>query len=138
MKHMKYEPAPTNEKICAAVRQYVDSILDALEEKAVNYNDIEVAYDYANNGDETQTAIVCDIQTKYGFVTVFPDFREENAKASLFNIGMIRSMELEGFDDDTINNAPAYGKLMPYTQANVDIFAKILSEDLGLQHQKML
>lgn len=135
---MKYEPVPTNEKICAAVRQYVDSILDALEEKSVNYNDIEVSYDYANNRDETQTAIVCDIQTKYGFVTVFPDFREENAKASLFNIGMIRSMELEGFDDDTINNAPAYGKLMPYAQANVDIFAKILSEDLGLQHQKLI
>jgi hypothetical protein len=135
---MSDEPAHTNEKICVAVRQYVDSILDALEERAVIYNEIEVSYDYASNGDETQSAIVCDIQTKYGFVTVFPDFREENAKASLFNIGMIRSMELEGFDDDTINNAPAYGKLMPYTQANVDIFAKILSEDLGLQHQKML
>jgi hypothetical protein len=135
---MSDEPAHTNEKICAAVRQYVDSILDALEERAVSYNEIEVSYDYASNGNETQSAIVCDIQTKYGFVTVFPDFREENAKASLFNIGMIRSMELEGFDDDTINEAPAYGKLMPYTQANVDIFAKILSEDLGLQHQKML
>jgi hypothetical protein len=135
---MSDEPAHTNEKICVAVRQYVDSILDVLEERAVSYNEIEVSYDYASNGDETQSAIVCDIQTKYGFVTVFPDFREENAKASLFNIGMIRSMDLEGFDDDTINEAPAYGKLMPYTQANVDIFAKILSEDLGLQHQKML
>jgi 2',3'-cyclic-nucleotide 2'-phosphodiesterase (5'-nucleotidase family) len=135
---MKYEPAPTNEKICAAVRQYVDSILDALEEKSVNYNDIEVSYDYASNKDETQSAIVCDIQTEFGFVTVFPDFKEENAKASLFNIGMVRSMELEGFDDDIINNAPAYGTLMPYSEANVDIFAKILSEDLGLQHQKML
>ena len=135
---MSDEPAHTNEKICVAVRQYVDGILDALEERAVSYNEIEVSYDYASNGDETQSAIVCDIQTKYGFVTVFPDFREENAKGSLLNIGMIRSMELEGFDDDTINDAPAYGKLMPYSQANVDIFAKILSEDLGLQHQKML
>jgi hypothetical protein len=136
---MKYEPAHfVNEKISAAVRQYLDSILDALEEKSVNYNDIEVSYDYVSNEDETQTAIVCDIQTEFGFVTVFPDFKEENAKAALFNIGMVRSMKLEGFDDEIINNAPAYGTLMRYRGANINIFAKILSEDLGLQHQKML
>ena len=128
---------PPDEQVEEAVKQYADAIVTYISTISPDI-EVEVDYNPLPNEDETLRASACDIQTEYGFVTIFPNFKNRGASAALLNLGMIRSMELEGFDNDTINNAPIYGKLMPYTQANVDIFAKILSEDLGLQHQKML
>lgn len=128
---------PTNEEVNSAVKQYTDAIISYITTIDPDI-DYEVDYDEASDDTETVKAAIVDIQTEYGFVTIFPDFNKQGAKAALLNRGMIRAMELEGFDDDEINNSPVYGKLMPFSVENAEMFAIILTNDVGLQHQKNL
>jgi hypothetical protein len=97
-----------------------------------------VEYNETTNTTNTQKSSILDIHTEYGFVTIFPDFVHDSAKASLLNRGMIRAMELEDFDEDEINDAPVYGTLMPFSIENAKLFAIVLTRDMGLQHQKNL
>jgi hypothetical protein len=129
--------APINEKVDVAVKQYVDAIIEYIT--TINPDiDYDLDYDETTNSANTQKASIADIHTERGFVTIFPDFMHESAKASLLNRGMISAMELEGFDEDQINDAPIYGTLMPFSIENAKIFAIILTRDMGLQHQKNL
>jgi hypothetical protein len=134
---MQPHDLPTNEKVDTAVKQYANAIiagirvLDPLLEMDIDYSE-------AMNDNETYKATICDIQTEFGFVTIFPDFAEESSKAALLNRGMIGAMELEGFDDDAINNSPVYGTLTNFSPENVDVFVLVLTNDFGLQHQKNL
>lgn len=126
---------PINEVVDKAVRGYAETIIRyilTLEPTA----EYDVDYDEAMNDIETQKASIIDIQTEYGFVTIFPDFSENTAKAALLNRGLIRAMELEGFDDDAINDSPVYGSLMDFNLENAEMFGIMLTNDLGLQHQK--
>jgi hypothetical protein len=128
---------PVQETVENAVIEYADAITSYIN--AIS-PDIEIEKDYTPMIDESETrrASSCDIHTKYGFVTIFPDFKSNSARAALLNMGLIRSMEIEGFEDDTIEKSPVYGGLMPYTLENVEIFAAVLTQDFGLQHQKIL
>ena len=100
--------------------------------------DYDVEKDYAADDQQTQKASIIDIQTPYAFITIFPDFKKGKAMAALLNRGMVMAMEIEGFDDETINNSPLYGTLMPYSLENAEMFAVLLTQDLNLQHQKLL
>ena len=134
---MELSYAPINEKVDTAVKQYVDAIIEYIT--TINPDiDYDLNYDETTNGANTEKASIANIHTKNGFVTIFPDFVHDSAKASLLNRGMIRSMELEDFDDDEINNAPIYGTLMPFSIENAKLFAIVLTRDMGLQHQKNL
>ena len=126
---------PTNEKVNAAVKEYTDAILGYITTIDPDI-DYEVDYDEASDDKEETKAAIVDIQTEYGFLTIFPDFNKQGAMAALLNRGMIGAMELEGFDDDTINNAPVYSELMPFSIENAEMFAIMLTNDVGLQHQK--
>lgn len=134
---MEYSDIPINTKVDAAVKQYTDDIVKHIID-ADNNIEYEVDYDETTNTTNTQKSAIVDIHTEYGFVTIIPDFVNDSAKGSLLNKGMIRSMELEGFDDDEINNAPIYGTLMPFSIENAKLFAIVLTRDMGLQHQKNL
>jgi hypothetical protein len=128
---------PVNTKICDAVDEYVDTIIKYI---TVMYPDIEYEVDreVACDRDKTSRSNIVDIQTEYAFVTIFPDFSINEAKAALLNRGLIRAMELEGFDEESIDESPVYGDLMPFSIENAEMFAIILTHDLGLQHQKNL
>jgi hypothetical protein len=126
---------PTNEKVNAAVKEYTDAIISYITTIDPDI-DYEVDYDEVSDDTETVKAAIVDIQTEYGFVTIFPDFNKNSSKAAVLNRGMIGAMELEGFDDETINNSPVYGTLMPFSIENAEMFAIMLTYDLGLQHQK--
>lgn len=128
---------PINEAADLSVKQYTDAIVSYVKEM---HPTVEVVFDYDEilNQAQTEKASITDIQTKYGFVTVFPDFNKNSAKAAMLNRGLISALELEGFDDEHINNAPIYGTLMPFSVENAEIFALILTNDFGLQHQKNL
>lgn len=127
--------APINEKVDTAVKQYVDAIIEYIT--TINPDiDYDLNYDETTNGANTEKASIANIHTKNGFVTIFPDFMHDSAKASLLNRGMISAMELEGFDEDEINDAPIYGTLMSFSIENAKIFSIILTRDMGLQHQK--
>jgi hypothetical protein len=126
---------PTNEVVDKAVRDYAETIIRyilTLNPEA----EYGVDYDEAMNDIETEKAAIIDIQTENGFVTIFPDFAKNTAKAAVLNRGLIRAMEIEGFDDDTINNSPVYGNLMSFSIENAETFGILLTNDLGLQHQK--
>jgi hypothetical protein len=129
--------APINEKVDAAVKQYTNAIIEHIT--TINPDiDYDLDYDETTNSANTQKSSIANIHTERGFVTIFPDFIHESAKASLLNRGMISAMELEGFDEDQINDAPIYGTLMPFSIENAKIFAIVLTRDMGLQHQKNL
>jgi len=134
---MEYSDLPTNEKVDAAVKEYAETIVKYIRaiDPKVNY---DLDYELMTDEAETQKSVIADIQTEYGFVTIFPDFNKIGAKAALLNRGKILAMELEGFDDDTINSTEVHGTLMPYTLENAETFAFILTQDFGLQHQKLL
>lgn len=134
---MEYSDIPVNAKVDAAVKQYTDDIVKHIIDTDNNI-EYEVEYNETTNTTNTQKSAIVDIHTEYGFVTIFPDFMHDSAKGSLLNRGMIRAMELEGFDDDEINNAPVYGTLMPFSIENAKLFALVLTRDMGLQHQKNL
>lgn len=134
---MEYFDIPVNAKVDAAVKQYTDDIVKHIIDTDNNI-EYEVEYDETTNATNTQKSVIVNVHTEYGFVTIFPDFVNDSAKGSLLNRGMIRSMELEGFDDDEINNATIYGTLMPFSIENAKIFAIVLTRDMGLQHQKNL
>jgi hypothetical protein len=124
-----------HEKIDSAVKDFADTLVAAV----LKINpDIAMAYECEDTTSEDGKyhASICDIQTETGCVTIFPDFAKESAKAAILNRGLILAMELEGFDEDTINDSPVYGTLLSKTKQNVKTLALILTKDLGLQHQK--
>jgi len=134
---MESDALPVNEIVNNAVVNYCDTIVQYI--KAINPDvEYDLEYDQISNEEETQQSSIADIQTEYGFVTIFPDFKENTANAALLNRGMIRAMELEGFDDDTINEAPVYGSLMPFSPENAELMALVLTNDFDLQHQKLI
>jgi len=126
-----------NEQIDLVVNQYTNAILAAVKSVAP---DIALVSDCETTTSEDGKfhASICDIQTELGFITIFPDFNKQSAKAAILNRGLIRAMDLEGFDENEINNAKVYGDLMPFTQESIDMIVLVLTEDLGLQHQKNL
>lgn len=134
---MEYSDIPTNEKVDAAVKKYCDTIVSYIKQMDPDV-EFEVEQEYILDDEEKQKATLADIQSPYGFVTIFPDFAKNTAKAALFNRGLVMAMELEGFDEDTINSAPAHGTLMPFSIENAETFALVLTQDVGLQHQKLL
>jgi hypothetical protein len=73
-----------------------------------------------------------------GFVTIFPDFKNKSAKAAILNRGMVSAMQIEGFEDEDINNAPVYSDLLPPSAESLDVITLVLTEDLDIQHQKNL
>jgi hypothetical protein len=126
-----------HQKIDVVVKEYMDAIMAGVKSIAP---DIAVVSDCETTSSEDGKfeASICDVQTEFGFVTIFPDFNKETAKAAILNRGLVRAMDLEGFDEKEINKAKVYGDLMPFTQESIDMLVLVLTEDLGLQHQKNL
>ena len=126
-----------HQKIDVVVKEYMDAIMAGVKSIAP---DIAVVSDceITSSEDGKFEASICDVQTEFGFVTIFPDFNKESAKAAILNRGLVRAMDLEGFDEEEINKAKVYGDLMPFTQESIDMIVLVLTEDLGLQHQKNL
>jgi hypothetical protein len=120
-----------------AVKDYADAIVEAV---TALHPDIAIVSECedATSEDQKYHAAMCDIQTEMGFVTIFPDFKNKSAKAAILNRGMVAAMQLEGFDDDDINNAPVYSDLFPPSAESLDVITLVLTEDLDLQHQKNL
>lgn len=126
---------PLNEKVDSAVKKYAEAIVEYVKTLRP---EMEVIVDEELTSDEGDTcsASIIDIQTEMALITIFPDFRQQNAKAAMLNKGLISAMGLEGFDDEAISNAPVYSGLLPFSIDNTEIFAILLTEDMDIQHQK--
>lgn len=126
---------PLNEKVDLAVKKYAETITEYVKTLRPDIELIIEANLAADEGD-TCSASIIDIQTEMALITIFPDFKEQTSKAAMLNKGLISAMELEGFDDEEINNAPVYSGLLPFNIDNAEIFAMLLTEDFEIQHQK--
>lgn len=126
---------PLNEKVDSAVKQYAEAIIEYVK---TLQPDIEliIEEELASDEDDTCSASIIDLQTEMALITIFPDFKDQSSKAAMLNKGLVSAMELEGFDDTEINSAPVYSGLLPFSVDNAEIFAIILTHDVGLQHQK--
>lgn len=134
---MDYSDLPHNEEITDAVEKYCDTIVECV--KAMDPDiEFDVDKEYIANDKETEKACIIDIQSQYGFISIFPNFKKKEATAFILNRGMIMAMDLEGFDDDAINNTDMYTDGIPFSPENAEMLALVLTEDLDLQHQKIL
>lgn len=126
---------PLNEKVDSAVKKYAEAIVEYVKTLRP---EMEIIVDEELTCDEGDTcsASIIDIQTEMALITIFPDFRQQSAKAAMLNKGLISAMGLEGFDDEAISNAPVYSGLLPFSIDNTEIFAILLTEDMDIQHQK--
>lgn len=121
-----------NEKVTKAVEVYTEAIVNAIKEQSF---DMEVDIDYAeafneSNTEETRSAL---ITTSLGVVIVFPNFKGKHAMACILNLGEMRRMQLEGFSEDFIEEkGKIYGKTVPYSEANVEMFAYYLTHKIDV------
>lgn len=134
---MEYSHLPINEKADNAVAKYCDTIVEYMLALEPNI-EYEIDKDYIANEEMTEKASIIDIQSQFAFITIFPDFGKNSARASLLNRGLILAMDIEGFDDKAINDTITYSDLRPFSKENAEMFAFLLTEDLELQHQKLL
>jgi len=120
-----------NEKLTKDVEAYAEAIVAAVKEQKFDW---EVDLDYAqafneNNTEESRSAL---ITTQLGVVIVFPDFKnKKGARACILNLGLMRNMELEGFDEAFIEkNGKIYGEMLLFTESNAEVFAYYLSHKI--------
>jgi hypothetical protein len=128
---------PRNKKIDAAVLTYVDQMLLCAEQFNKNLV-VEVEYEDMNNRLGTECALAASVRSDHAFVSVFPNFTDDTAAASLLNRGLVSQMLLEGFSKDEIidSDLPLMGSFVNYSTKNAEMFGAALAKDMGLQHQK--
>ena len=130
-----YSYLPINETVSAATKLFADAIVTEVE-RLNPALEIIIGEQESVKSDETERSPYYTLETKYGIVVVFPDFREQSSKACTFNRGLARGMELEGFSEAEIDAATTLGKLVPATPEYIHVLGVFLSEDMGLQAQK--
>ena len=126
---------PTNEKVDEAVRKFADTLVAAVR-KLDKSIEIEMDFELTTKTDGSEKASVGTVSTKYGEITIFPDFNKQSAKAAIFNRGLVNSMILEGFSENDINEALIYSNMFTCQKKTIDAIASFLTKDLGFQAQK--
>ena len=122
---------PLDEKTDQAVKSFTDDIVKYIDSLKEFTGQVEVEFNEACNGDETLKASFGIITTKFGVVNVFPNFIEKTAYAAVVNLGLMRAMEKEGFEEDYIlREGKIYGTLMKYSKENVKLFGIYLSQKM--------
>jgi hypothetical protein len=123
----------TNTKVTEAVVQYADEIVSSV--KQTKY-DIEIELDYmeSTSADGKQGATQAVITSELGIVVVFPDFKKKSASAATLNVGLMRAMEKEGYDQETIEKqGQVYSKLLPYSTVNAELLAYYLTHKINVR-----
>ena len=123
----------TNAKVTEAVVQYADEIVNSV--KQTRY-DIELELDYMESvsADGKQGATQAIITSELGIVVVFPDFKKKSASAATLNVGLMRAMEKEGYDQETIEKqGQIYSKLLPYSPVNAELLAYYLTHKINVR-----
>ena len=121
-----------NEKVTKAVEVYTETIVNSIKEQSF---ETEVDIDYAEafnetNTEESRSAIVT---TMLGAVVVLPDFKKKSACATVINLGEMRRMQMEGFEEEFIEKeGKIYGKLLPFTESNAEVFAYYLTHKIDV------
>lgn len=122
----------SNEKVIKAVESYAETIINAIKEQQFEC-DYDLDYAEAFNDTNTEEARSALITTSIGVVIVVPDFKKKTAQACTLNLGEMRRMQLEGFDEQFIEReGKIYGQLLPFTVTNAEVLAYYLTHKLNL------
>lgn len=122
----------SNEKVIKAVEQYAEAIVNAIKEYQYDF-DYDLDYAEAYNDTNTEEARSALITTSIGVVVVIPDFKKKAAKACVLNLGEMRRMQLEGFDEEFIENeGKIYGDLLSFTATNAEVLAYYLTHKINV------
>lgn len=122
----------SNEKVIKAVDQYAEAIVNAIKEYQFDF-DYDLDYAVAYNDANTEEARSAMITTPFGVVVVVPDFKKKSAKACVLNLGEMRRLQLEGFDEEFIENeGKIYGDLLSFTTTNAEVLAYYLTRKLNV------
>lgn len=114
-----------------SVKKYVDEIVKYIDSQEDFTGQVEVEFHEALNKDETHSASFGVITTKFGVVNILPNFNEKVAYATVVNLGLMKAMEKEGFEEDYIlTEGKIYGTLMKYSKENVKLFGIYLSQKM--------
>lgn len=121
-----------NQPADQAVRQFCDEIM-AVANRMNSSAELELSYEYATSEDDVHSAEGV-ISSDFGIVMVFPDFRNDSAKAAVMNIGLIQALRKEGFGEDEIflsNDHKIFGELHPFSSEAVHMFANHLTRRIN-------
>jgi adenosyl cobinamide kinase/adenosyl cobinamide phosphate guanylyltransferase len=92
-----------DQAVLDAVRDYAADIIVEAKEYDINA-DIDVTFYEANDSTETRSAHEAIITSEIGMVIVFPDFKKNSAQATIVNVGEMKRLVAEGFDEEFIEN----------------------------------
>jgi hypothetical protein len=121
----------SNEKVTKAVETYVETIVRYIKEYSYT-TEVDVDYAEAFNEDNTQESRSAIVTTKLGAVVVMPNFKKKFACATVVNLGTIRQMEMEGFDEEFIEKeGKIYGEILPFSETNAEVFAYYLTHKIS-------
>jgi len=119
-----------NQVVEDAVKDYAADIIVGIKEYDADA-DIDINFYEAADKTQTESAHEAIITTSIGMVIVFPDFRNKSAQASIVNVGELKRLVAEGFDEDFIENkGMVYQSLLEYKEKHVKMFAYYLTHKL--------
>lgn len=124
-----------SEDVCEIIDGAVKDYAFEIAEKAKSYSEydgeVSVDFDPCYSADEKYTCSQATITSEYGVIVVFPDFKKKSARACVVNLGLINAMQMEGFDNDYIEQeGKVYGTLVPQNTETVEAFAYYLTHKI--------
>ncbi len=110
------------------VKDFTNDIVEFLKKQEAVKDNVDVDFDNVINADHSLHALSAIITTKFGMVTVLPDFIKRKSWACIVHMGVIKGMQQEGFDEEYIQKeGHIYGSLLEYNKMNVKILGTYLS-----------
>lgn len=127
------EDSEFDESTDAEVQDFAHSICEWIYERFPD-SPIDLEEDFALNDTETMHSRRMSVSTNFGAVMILPDFRKQSAAAVVINLGMIRGMQKEGFDDKFIEeNGQIYSDPIPFTDSSVEILGYYLTHKINIR-----
>jgi hypothetical protein len=126
-----------DKKVEQSVRKYAQGIVDAAYEIDPTVY-LECEFEQALNTDETREAVICDVVSKFGRVTVFPNFKTGKTMAAMVKLGTVDYMVAEGFTPEQIAaEGKIFSGLLEDTPECIHALGYYLTHDLELYKGKI-
>lgn len=128
---MTNEPEDIAEITDGAVKDYAFEIVEKAKSYTEYKGEIDINFDPCTSADQKYTSNQATITSELGVIVVFPDFVKKSAAACVVNLGLINAMQMEGFDNDFIEQeGKVYGTLVPQNSDTVETFAYYLTHKI--------
>jgi hypothetical protein len=133
LSHTEHDGLEIAELIDQKATWFKDEIVSRVVDSRPDFfSKVFVESEYAANESETLRARQYHIVSPIGSMLVFPDFTNSSAVGAVVNLGLVHCMLQEGYTlDHIVENAPIYGKMLPATLENSELFAYYLTHRIN-------